>query len=126
MVDARDLKQLSTQTETPGVNGAKVGEPVHAQGDCNRKLSPAADSAIPKVVLVVKTLQSPQVQVAEPCVLGVDAHRPVPITIGAVLAATNLESSEVHVFPAESDLQDRAGWPACCHCASAGGAQSAG
>jgi hypothetical protein len=62
--------------------------------------------AISEVVLILETLQTAQIQVAEPYVFGVDARHPAPVTIDLVSTAANFKSIEMHVLPPESDLKD--------------------
>ena len=62
--------------------------------------------AIAEIVLVVKTLKAPHIQVAEPYVFGVDARHPATVTIDLVSTATNFKAIEMYVLPTESDLKD--------------------
>ena len=61
--------------------------------------------AVAEIVFVGKPLHPAQLQVANPYLSGVRFEKHATLTANSVFTAADLKTVQVHIFPAESDLQ---------------------
>jgi len=75
---------------------------VDLQGRFN---SDVVNPAVAEIVLLGKSLHPTQLQTANPYLAGVRTEKRGALSAQSVFTAANLKTMQVHIFPAEGDLQ---------------------